>query len=134
MTKYCAAILLSLALLLPFSASAAGVSVKYMYEKCQPLSQKGFKVESVDDLICHNTIRTLISASYSACMWFKNAKRNGDQTDMATVWLIASEATDTEAGIQAFLNWAKSSPEYWENILSDFTGTWLSKSWPCRIE
>ena len=129
-----AGILILFVLLAPLNSIAAGVSVKYMYEMCQPLSQKGFKMESLEDLVCFKTIETLVSASKSACDWFKRSKTKGRETHMMTVVNIASEAEDTEAAIQAFLNWAKTEPQYWDNIMTDLQSGWLFANWPCRVD
>ena len=127
-------IIVFLALMAPFNLTAGGVSVKYMFEQCQPLSQKGFKAETLEDLVCFKTIETVVSASKSACMWFKYAKDDGRETNMLTVMHMASEAEDTEAAIQAFLNWARTEPQYWDNIMTDLQSKWLFPNWPCRVD
>lgn len=123
------------------TTSAQAISNKELMLSCEYVIGANFKFTNTEQgkaeweyMYC-NAYMTALTHSYASnCQDLNNldfwTESNAAET-YAFRGMYAAGVKDPDAVTQAFVNWAKANPKYWENGAESTLFKWLPETFPC---
>ena len=130
-----------IAIYISFSFNAHAMTVEDTQKYCNSYASSGFQMQSVDDLLCANTIKTIMDMGYLNCIGLRKIiKEKGEEgwglDELGTLYAIlityANGKISIEDGVSSFLNWASKNPSLGKTNVVEHAYLYLSQPFPCR--
>ena len=126
-----------------FSFSANSMSVEDTQKYCRGYASQGFEMQNTGDLLCANTIKTIMDMGYLNCIDFqKHIKRRGEAgatvEELSSLYALvlgfANDKISLQDGVISFLKWADGNPNLGKTNIAEHAYAYLSQPFPCKIK
>lgn len=124
-----------------FSFNAHSMNVEDAKKYCTSYASNGYQMQSIDDLLCANTLKTLMDMQHLNCMGLRQIiKKRGDEgaeleelTNLYAIMLsYANDKISIEDGVRSFLDWGNKNPGLGKTNVVEHAYLYLSEPFPCK--
>ena len=135
-------ILAAMFIYLFYSFSANSMSVEDTQKYCKGYASQGFEMKNTGDLLCANTIKTIMDMGYLNCGDLqKHIKKRGKEgatvEELSGLYAIvsgyANDKISIQDGVVSFLKWADKNPNLGKTNIVEHAYAYLSQPFPCKI-
>lgn len=125
-----------------FSFNAHSMSVEDTQKYCKGYASQGFEMKNTGDLLCANTIKTIVDMGYLNCGGLqtiikKRGKEGATVEELSMLYAIvsgyANDKISIQDGVISFLKWADKNPNLGKTNIVEHAYAYLSQPFPCKI-